>query len=63
MSTVQYDSYVKKIQFVYTKYKLKKAIRTWARLVKIQEELLAAAMHPDRLGKFEQIESFHMWKH
>lgn len=44
-----------KIQIIFMKYKLKKGIRTWARVVKIYDELIKTAMHPDRIGKFEEL--------
>jgi Leucine-rich repeat (LRR) protein len=47
--------YVKLIQYTFAKYMLKRGIRTWARVNKVYEELLAMAMHPSRLGQFEPL--------
>jgi Leucine-rich repeat (LRR) protein len=50
--------YVKMIQYAFVRYTLKKGIRSWARIAKLREELLAMAMHPDRVGQFEDVPSW-----
>jgi hypothetical protein len=55
--------HAKVIQFAYARYKLRKGIRSWARVAKIQEELLATAMHPDFVGRFDEVASWSMWNH
>jgi hypothetical protein len=52
---VEHTIAVIKIQIIFKKYKLKKGIRTWARVVKFYNELIKTAMHPDRIGKFEEL--------
>ena len=40
------------IQILYRNYKMSMPLRTWRRLSILREELIAAAMHPDRYGNF-----------
>jgi Leucine-rich repeat (LRR) protein len=54
-NTALHTASARLIQFVFAKYKLKRGVRTWARINKIQEELFIVAMNPDRLGNFEPL--------
>jgi len=54
-NTALHTASARMIQFAFAKYKLKRGIRTWARMNTIQKELFMVAMHPDRLGQFEPL--------
>jgi len=47
-----YDESADIIQTGYRLYKMRSPLRTWRRLSVVREELIAAAMHPDRYGNF-----------
>ena len=48
---------VKQIQGAWRRCRLKQRVRTFARMWRTKEDLLALAMNPDRAGRFEQIEN------
>ena len=47
-----YEEYADIIQTAYRLFKMRSPLRTWRRLSVLREELIAAAMHPDRYGNF-----------
>jgi len=59
-NTVIHHTYAQMIQFAFAKYKLKRGVRTWARVYKVYQELFATAMHPSRLGQFEPLPSMSL---
>jgi hypothetical protein len=40
------------IQTAFHLFKMRSPLRTWRRLSVVREELISAAMHPDRYGNF-----------
>jgi Leucine-rich repeat (LRR) protein len=48
----EYDDYAVKIQRAFRYYRMAARLRGWKRTRYLREELLAAAMHPDRYGNF-----------
>ena len=47
-----YEEYADIIQTAYRLFKMRSPLRTWRRLSVLREELIAAAMHPDRYGNY-----------
>jgi Leucine-rich repeat (LRR) protein len=56
---VEYDLFVERIRVAWRKFIFRKRLRIWKKTATIRSELLAAAMHPQRAGQFEDIS--HEW--
>ena len=50
------------IQRSYKRYKMRKQIRYWARVHKVREELIATAMLPELVMRFNHVESLHLFR-
>ncbi len=51
------------IQRMFRRYKIRKGIRSWARVKKFVDEYMEVAYHPDVFGRWTQIETWDQWKH
>lgn len=49
------------IQRSYKRYKMRKLIRHWARLNKLREELIATAMLPELVTRYNHVETLHLF--
>lgn len=54
-TTVKHINASKQIQNAWRKNKFRKIIKTWRQVHRYRDELLGAAMHPSRAGRFEDI--------
>jgi len=52
---VDYDIFVERIQAAWRRFRVQSRLRTWKKTATIRPELLAAAMHPQRVGHFEDL--------
>ena len=64
-SIQEYDNWIgpefsisaRRIQRTWKRYRLPKALRAWLKTARVKQELIATAMHPSRVGRFEDIQT------